>query len=330
VRLALKSRESLVKAWKNLEACTGLRTQEPPSETVIRKKVLALFDEWLGKSGGSLLPVPEGKGIWTRIIDDALWRNPPFECAADDEEKSSEKGFRDALICETVVAYAGQERPEQVVFIVKDNLLRAAAANRGMNAKLLIFDTIGAFTSHVELLQQNQTAEYSQEIIKAAGASYYTDGNQECLYYSFDIDNEIPKQFSIFLDHPSLKADPRVSSSILTPQVGKLLVPISDEQFFQGETILSEVKDQRLFWVTNQKVVRLFSERYATTATPLSLFPPVERIRIANVAVHWSSEFGLEPKITSPKLEKLEWGGYELEFADALKKIRYGFFSNSA
>lgn len=112
VRLALKSRESLVKARKNLEACTGLQIQEPPSETVIRKKILALFDAWLGKSGGSLLQVPEGKGIWSRIINDALWRNPPFESAADDEEKSSEKGFRDALICETVVAYAGQERPE--------------------------------------------------------------------------------------------------------------------------------------------------------------------------------------------------------------------------
>ncbi len=72
VRIALKSRESIQKAGKNLSVCTGLETRKVPSESAIRTKVSNIFDKWLQRHNGSIIQFAGSKVVWNRIMNNAV------------------------------------------------------------------------------------------------------------------------------------------------------------------------------------------------------------------------------------------------------------------
>jgi hypothetical protein len=345
VRLALKSRESLQKAGDNLREYTGFSCGKLPSESAIRQRVLRQFEDWLRRNEGAILPPPKTKGMWQRIVNDAIWRRPPFESPADDEGKSNEKGFKDALVCETVVKHAKARSSKSTVFVCNDGLLREAVTARLTGTDAVVMASVGEFASHLEFLKEHKTSEYAQEIVAAAAAAYYTPDKPDCLFHAFDIPVMIEKEFASILEHPVDQPSPLLPkrhgfASLLDHPVKQppsfpandllsglsiagSLFPVSEEKYYHRATNLSDLKNGRIHWITTQILVRLFERRQPPAKVAFTLPFSDERIRVARVAVEWSSDFGKEPIISNPKLEAVKWIGEELEAADFANKAKY-------
>ena len=73
-----------------------------------------------------MLPTPIPNIDWAAIVESAVWRRPPF--TFDAKDKNNEKGFRDAVILETL-AHLCQSTPtdKTVIFVCNDDLLRTTA-----------------------------------------------------------------------------------------------------------------------------------------------------------------------------------------------------------
>jgi len=325
VRIALKSRESIQKAGKNLSVCTGLETRKVPSESAIRTKVSNIFDKWLQRHNGSIIQFAGSKVVWNRIMNNAVWRKPPFEPAADEEDKSKEKGFKDALICETVTWFVRRNRTKFIAFVSNDNRVQECLKPHfSPQSNRMLFGSIGEFISHLKILHEKNSQEYAREVIEAAKTAFFTDNNPNSLYYSFHVFELIRKKCALLLDHP-------VDKTIAPPELGLggliaagLLFPEGDDKYYIGETILSEFKNDKFNWKTLISIVRLFQRRQVL-AKPLVTLYPDERIRVAKVWINWSSDFDLAATIKVPAFVSLEWGGDQLESADFTNKSKYGF-----
>jgi hypothetical protein len=81
-----------------------------PKISEIRGAIEKRFEKWLTSVDAVELPTPIDSITWARVIADSIWRLPPFE---PNKDSKKEKGFRDCMVLETVVAYTPtQNRPK--------------------------------------------------------------------------------------------------------------------------------------------------------------------------------------------------------------------------
>jgi hypothetical protein len=81
----------------------------PPEN--IRDTVATKLNSALADAGGTIIPIPLESIDWNRLIENSVWRNPPFSKQSKETATASdnqEKGFRDALYVETVLSFARQ------------------------------------------------------------------------------------------------------------------------------------------------------------------------------------------------------------------------------
>lgn len=125
------AREILNKKLHDCEAClkeTGsnvkriakLTVSEPvqlPSINDLQLMLKARFDRWAESLGASITPVPADID-WTALIEKAVSRKPPFS----PRDEKGEKGFKDALILETLLAFDKSHPKSLIVFVCADGL----------------------------------------------------------------------------------------------------------------------------------------------------------------------------------------------------------------
>jgi len=91
-------------AGNTIKAISDIPAAALPLLEQVQKGIAKRFDDWLNAAGGVEVKTPYLKINWQSIVQDAIWRNPPFEDAplAEKGKKKtdSEKGFRDRLIME--------------------------------------------------------------------------------------------------------------------------------------------------------------------------------------------------------------------------------------
>ena len=112
-------------------------------EQKVKVQVGQKINKWLKALGGTVVSTPFGLINWSELIENAIWRKPPF--TFDPKEKDSEKGFRDALILETVVSIAksSNSKNHTTIFLSNDFLLRTTAEARLKGDKtFLAFESI--------------------------------------------------------------------------------------------------------------------------------------------------------------------------------------------
>lgn len=104
-------------AWNRLDQITRLLAETSGiaavahTTRITREKLRAQVEDKIDKGMKShrarLLPVPYAAVDWKRLTMDAVWRRPPF--TFDPKKVETEKGFRDALVLETVADYTASD-----------------------------------------------------------------------------------------------------------------------------------------------------------------------------------------------------------------------------
>jgi len=121
----------LEKAASNLRQIAKLTDSnllEPPTIAELGAKLKQRFDDWITDLGADVVDVPKDID-WPTLIDNAVWRRPPFSPRTE-ADPSPEKGFKDALILETLFAFQRDTQNREIVFVCADALLSASATDR--------------------------------------------------------------------------------------------------------------------------------------------------------------------------------------------------------
>ena len=133
--------------------------------TEIRQK----FDRWIAARDAKVVETPINKIDWNALIQDALWRNPPFV-----DKKAEEKGVRDALILQTTIHQCSQEpRNHPIAFICKDRLLRETAIEELKNdERFTAYELITGFRSYLDLTKEKLEKQFIQAILRRANIKF--------------------------------------------------------------------------------------------------------------------------------------------------------------
>jgi PIN domain len=257
--------KSLTKAnnlFEELSRVTEKKYSHRATEEKIRKHVAERFERWLDSKQAELKQPPLSEIDWPELIRCAIWRKPPF--TFDSQAPRNEKGFRDALILETVAAICKESTgQESIAFICADTLLRKASEERlGAVKHLTVYESLLEFESFIQLTQQNLTDEFVKGILSRARAKFFTRHNRESLFYKADLHRvllekykkqlEAPSEFAFVISIPGQNVSPiwqRVAGepcSIGRPEFVKVIQP--NEYHWSAKVTFSRLFERAGSW----------------------------------------------------------------------------------
>jgi hypothetical protein len=164
----------------------------------------------------------------------------------DPKNPDLEKGFRDALILETITEVASLEaRQIGIVFICNDSLLRTTAEQRmGGEMRFSTYEGLADFSSYIRLTKEKLTNEFIKEIQARAREKFYSPNDSNSLWIREKLRDKIRADFAEKFDNPDE-----------TIGIGSLLATLS------GSKKSWEASDDGRWWIYRPEFVKLVSPR---------------------------------------------------------------------
>jgi len=291
VTIAEKATQNAVKNFDTIAKVTGKDTPTLPTREGLIAAVEKRFTDWASENAINVVPTPIDKIDWKRIINDSVWRVPPFTPAG--EEEDSEKGFRDCLILETLRDIVQSGPGIQFVFISNDGVLRDTAVRQFDRKVLTAYEDISSFASYLKLTNEKIAQEFAQAVVQKISSVFYTENDPECVFYKCNIDQAITEQFGFILNQFAEKSDTPLSDLIAKPTTFAktptgIFEAASDEKKFIDSTEFDTLTAPNVYhWKTHLRFVRLFRQTNASLFLQSLGFD--EKIRIATFAVSWKA-----------------------------------------
>ena len=159
------------------------------TEEAIDNRIKEIVDGEIKKLGISVLPLKVNDVNWNQVIFDAAFRKAPFELS------EKEKGFRDAVICETVCQLASSS-DVTTVMVVGDGLLKQAIELRRSKIRnLQVKGSIDELNSLINTLASEWKEEFILEIQKNATKLFFQQDDKDSIFYRENIRSQIEAKF---------------------------------------------------------------------------------------------------------------------------------------
>lgn len=101
---AIKSYDKACELLEKVGLITKRKLKINTQRNELKERVETKFNNWVKKKKAKVQRTPLlSKEKWEALIDNSIWRKPPFE--EDTKISDNEKGFRDALIIETLCSW---------------------------------------------------------------------------------------------------------------------------------------------------------------------------------------------------------------------------------
>ena len=286
---ALKALGIITEAFKDLAGITQASYDHKCKEATIRNQVRAKLDRWLKSVGGTELTTPVGHIDWAAVVEGAIWRLSPF--MFDPKDQKNEKGFRDAVILETVAhACITAKSDKLVIFVCNDYLLRTTAESRlKASNKFLAFESLADFESYIHLTQQRFTNDFVKSIQSHARSKFFLKGDSNCIYHKNDIGKRILTEFGSELD---FKDQTKGTLGLLAQAIGTTTptTKLTNQKFWIGSTQFAKVEGEREFhWTSRVDLVQLFETENSGRLLE-SAMPIVRRVQINSFDVIWKAK----------------------------------------
>lgn len=283
---ALKSLTTIKEQLDELSGISHSIYTHKASEATIKTQIRQKLEKWLKGHSGKIVQTPVTKIDWPAIVDAAVWRKPPF--TFDPKDKNNEKGFRDALILETlsqVCKDAGAGK--MVIFLCNDHLLRTAAESRlKKSSKLLAFESLADFEAYIHLTQQQFTNEFIKLIQSHARTKFYSKSDTNCIYTRFHIPAKLKSDFSTDLVAPT---SPGGGLNLLASALTSTDWMLIKEKFWIRSTQFTHLMGEREFhWISRVDIVRLY-EGQSQSEGLLSALGSIRKIKTVGFGVKWKA-----------------------------------------
>jgi hypothetical protein len=252
------------------------------------------FVKWCRDNQITLWRVPFERIQWRRLASAAIRREPPF--SAFDPKGKSEKGFRDALILETLAEVHASRPPKRIVFICADGRLSEAAIKLLGADRLSIYKTSAEFLSYLKLQRKNFVDETIKALLDEAAAVFYSPNSATCVYTK----SNIPKQLHACL--PAEFAKRPTSNVLLAFGEPETFTAVTGEGYQIGATNIEMLPaDIGITFKTEVTVAQSFRSSHLYLSS-------LEQLRTITALVFWSAEPSLSPQLelSNPAFESVK------------------------
>ncbi len=317
---ATKTLEKITDLIKEVSAITETIHGHKVTNAKLKSQVHDKLMKWLKGKGGSIMKTPLSEINWAGLVENAVWRLPPF--TLDSKNPEMEKGFRDSLILETLADISKNvDANNNVVFLCNDYLLRTTAADRLKHRKnCLFFESVPDFESYLKLTREQLTNKFVRAIQARARSKFFSANDANCLYFKEDISKSIKDKFADELSHPE-KAAPKGLRTVLSPNPNDWSSIV--ERWWINSTQFKELVDQREFhWVSRVTVARLFTAENVATGLISRAIYPQQKLLLLGFDTSWKSTVKSDGRFHNSKVIDiiLTESSFEVPTADELKR----------
>ena len=168
----------LEQAWQRLEkeqrTISVMTNVNMPKSASLRSLKMAFyrrFAQWCNFHAVKRIRVPINEINWRGVIKNSVNRLAPF--SPYDPENSIEKGFRDAIILETILHLAKGGVFKKVHFLSGDALLRDTVMARKEGSNINVYKNLEEYWSYIELEHSNFSKELSNVVLEISKNSFF-------------------------------------------------------------------------------------------------------------------------------------------------------------
>lgn len=200
---ALKTLSRANKSFGQLASFTGKKYSHRVSEKRVEREIKSRFYIWAKSKKFEELPAPVDDIKWESLIDDSIWRRPPF--SYDPDKMDQEKGFRDALILETVVSYCEFEFElgKKFVFITNDKLLRKSSEKRlKREVTFSAFESLDGFAAYLRLEKESFEGPFIKAVVNKAAKKFFKFQDENSLVYKVGLPGMVRERYSEDFNNP--------------------------------------------------------------------------------------------------------------------------------
>jgi hypothetical protein len=277
----------------------------------MKKQVESKFERWINGKDGNVCEIPIARINWRQLYTRAIWRIPPF--ALDAKNPDNEKGFRDALIYETVVDLTmNEQRDVNVAFVSNDLVLRTSVAERLKDQKrFLPFESLTDFSSYIKLTREQLTKEFIGKIVRRAAEKSYSANDVNCVWNKdkiwekleamkdvWRIDETAPMNLSLF-NQPLLMSS-LVGMPAITASPTPRWTQTSPKSWYLGPHEFVKTSGVRTYhWTSTVRSLTKYSLSDGQVASD-------ERIQIVLFKVLWKADVKADARFQAIELEDIK------------------------
>jgi hypothetical protein len=270
------------------------------TEEIIETRILATIKKQIDDLNLKIFELELNKIDWKKIINGSVNRLPPFE------DNATEKGFRDALIIETLNQIVTESPSSlsicRIIFITNDIACKTAAiAITDAKNNVYIFEKIEELISLINILSSELTESLISNIKKDAQSLFFIKEDKTTLFYTEDIRKKIAEDYADKLSEILEGADKRENGTWWINPPG-----------------FEKKEKQKIFWKTVIEIdFTNFKTRYETTPETLSMqahgalftFPKKEKLNEGRTRfeVIWSVTLTTTKKLKNQKIESINF-----------------------
>jgi hypothetical protein len=324
----------LEKAASNLRKIAKLTESEvlePSRIQQLRQKLAQRLDRWIADLGATVVPIPDNID-WPALINDAVWRQPPFSPRIEGEE-TTEKGFKDAIILESLLSFHKDAQDRELVFLCADGLLSTTASDRLNNQpNFRVMKSLETFGSHVDLQLKRRGEEWAAGVLGKVGSVFFSENDPNCLWFRFGILERVRNAMGVRLTGFFGDVYEPHGPTYLYPNataVGQPLKPVTEEFASIGETIFVPFASDGFYhWQTNVELRQIFQPKQVPGSALTDLLTG-DRLRKLIAHVKWKCRISPEMDFTDETIDRVEFGAEKFERPGYLDytQLRHPFYS---
>jgi hypothetical protein len=318
---ALKSFNSIDEHLKKLTAITEKDHHTRSTPESIKSQIHERFDRWLHQKKGEVIPLPVAGINLKELANKAVWHLPPF--TLDSKNPELEKGFRDALIMETVCGFSNADAERSVAFICFDALLREATTTAlALSFNFNTYESLSDFESYLRLTKETFTKKFIAEIqIRAKEKFWASDGDLNCFYYEGKVRETLQETYK---DYFADLTKSKNALSLIHDAVSTWEPVNSGQYWIHNPEFISIQDNHRYVWKSMVRFVRPY-RRLAISSPFEKIFQniPPEFILILPFHITWSARVKKDARFYDMKVEKTDLVGNEFRAPTQDEKVRY-------
>ena len=304
---ALRALERVNENMDRVSSVADQKYSHRISEGRVRRDVESRFDKWITTVGAEVEATPVNSIDWDSLIDAAIWRKPPF--SEDPKNLQLEKGFRDALILETL----GELCKE----------CGTAKSKLSSYTRLSCYESLEDFAAYLKLTKEELTSEFVKNIQSRAIEKFYSDGDPSSLFFRENLAERIHTVFSEEFKPPTLG----LGGLGIIAGAGAIWEATAPEQVWSTQARFVRLEGPREYhWLNIVSFIQPF--RY-TGSTALFAAEDAEKIRLRKLPfyVHWKANVKSDGRFHDRIIDNIEFGEQSFEAPTQDESNRYGLSS---
>jgi hypothetical protein len=295
----------------------------------VKAQICQKFEKWMGLKLATVLPLPEQVN-WAQIAEAAIWRKPPF--VFDSKNLENEKGFRDALILETVCDYAMKETQDVgIAFVCADRLLFDSAKTRLTGiSKFACHESLSELSSYLKLVHERHEKEFTTVLLSAATKRFFTPNDQHCIWVQEDIPARIASDHNQALNLSSNEAalwEPLNSGTWFAdnPRFDKR----DEDGTYHWHSSLTFIRAYKYAQLTLENMQQKSKSSLFQTFTNVltSLATEIRNLLQVHFVVLWSMRLNRAGQIRSTRIEEITLKSRSFERLDDETRKRFNITS---